>query len=63
VLGEIALLCDKSRMATVRAATAARLFVLDRRTFLAGVSAHARSTSAAEQLGAERLHASEPVAP
>jgi MFS family permease len=62
-VGEIALLHDMPRMATVRAVTAARLLVLDRRTFLAGVSAHARSSHAAEQLAVERLRASDPVAP
>jgi hypothetical protein len=62
-IGEIALLHDKPRMATVRAITAARLIVLDRQTFLAGVSAHARSTHAARQLADERLLATDPVAP
>jgi CRP-like cAMP-binding protein len=62
-VGEIALLHDTPRMATVRAVTAARVLVLDRSTFLAGVSAHARSTHAAERLADERLQASEPVAP
>lgn len=54
-VGEIALLRAQPRMATVRATTPVRLVALDRSDFLAGVSAHARSTRAAELLAAERL--------
>jgi MFS family permease len=53
-LGEIALLRDEPRTATVRAETAVRLVMLGRDDFLAGVSAHALSTRAAERLADER---------
>ena len=56
--GEIALLRDQPRMATVRSVTPVRLVVLDRDDFLGGVSAHVRSTHAAERLAAERLEES-----
>ena len=54
-VGEIALLRNQPRMATVRSVTPVRLVVLDRDDFLGGVAAHARSTHAAERLAAERL--------
>ena len=53
-VGEIALLRDEPRMATVVAATPVRLVELDRSDFVAAVSAHARSTRAAEHLAEER---------
>jgi MFS family permease len=53
--GEIALLRDVPRTATVRAVTPVRLVALDRSDFLAGVSAHPRSTRAAERLADQRL--------
>lgn len=53
-VGEIALLRDEPRMATVVAATPVRLVELDRGDFVAGISAHARSTRAAEHLAEER---------
>lgn len=54
-VGEIALLRDQPRMATVRSVTDVRLVALDRDDFLAGVSAHARSTHAAHRLASDRL--------
>ncbi|MFL5878123.1 MAG: cyclic nucleotide-binding domain-containing protein, partial [Solirubrobacteraceae bacterium] len=54
-VGEIALLREQPRMATVRAMSPVRLVVLDRTDFLAGVSAHARSARAAEGLADDRL--------
>jgi MFS family permease len=60
-VGEIALLRAQPRMATVRATTPVRLVVLDRSDFLAGVSAHARSTRAAELLASERLEEPTPA--
>ena len=60
-VGEIALLRDQPRMATVRAITPVRLVTLDRDDFLGGVGAHARSTHAAERLAAERLEEQAPA--
>lgn len=60
-VGEIALLRDQPRMATVRAVTPVRLVTLDRDDFLGGVAAHARSTHAAERLAAERLEEQAPA--
>jgi len=60
-VGEIALLRDQPRMATVRSVTPVRLVVLDRDDFLGGVAAHARSTHAAERLAAERLEEQAPA--
>lgn len=54
-VGEIALLRDQPRMATVRATSPVRLVALARSDFLGGVSAHARSAQAAELLASERL--------
>jgi CRP-like cAMP-binding protein len=53
--GEIALLRDVPRTATVTCRTDARLYVLDKPTFLAGVASHPRASGEAERLVRERL--------
>jgi MFS family permease len=53
--GEIALLRDVPRTATVTARRDARLYVLERDAFLSGVGAHRRSTEAAERVATTRL--------
>jgi hypothetical protein len=53
--GEIALLRDVPRTATVRAATNVRLRALTRPAFLAAVSGHADARATAEAVAAERL--------
>ena len=55
--GEIALLRDVPRTATVRAVTAGRLLALDREEFLAAVTGNAASAEAAETVVAARLGA------
>ena len=53
--GEIALLRDVPRTATVRAITALRLFALERDTFVATVTGHPASAEAAGSIVAARL--------
>ena len=53
--GEIALLRDTSRTATVTAKTGAVLYALDREDFLAAVTGHAQSAEAAETVMSARL--------
>ncbi|MDX6505843.1 MAG: hypothetical protein QOG06_487 [Gaiellaceae bacterium] len=53
--GELALLRNVPRAATVTAATNARLYALDKASFLASVGAHPRATGEAERLVRERL--------
>lgn len=53
--GEIALLRDVPRTATVKALTEVALYALDREHFLAAVTGHAQSRAAAETLVARRL--------
>jgi MFS family permease len=58
--GEIALLHDKPRSATVRARTRLRLYALDRRHFLSTVSGYRSSAHEAEVLVRERLDTFDP---
>jgi MFS family permease len=53
--GEIALLRDVRRTATVRSLTPARLFALERAVFLAAVTGHPQSAEAAEAVVRRRL--------
>jgi CRP-like cAMP-binding protein len=53
--GELALLRDVPRTATVAALRESRLFALDKATFLAGVGSHSRAVGEAERLVRERL--------
>jgi MFS family permease len=53
--GELALLRDVPRTATVTARTDARLFALDKPTFLASIGSHPRAAGEAERLVIERL--------
>jgi predicted MFS family arabinose efflux permease len=54
-VGEIALLRDVPRTATVRAKTEAHLLALPRDDFLAAVTGHERAADAAQAIAAERL--------
>jgi MFS family permease len=53
--GEIALLRDVPRTATVRAVADSQLYALERRDFLAAVTGHADVRAAGEAIAAERL--------
>jgi hypothetical protein len=53
--GEIALMYEVPRTATVTARTRAQLYALDRETFLVAVTGHATSQRAAQELVDERL--------
>ena len=57
IFGEIALLHDAPRNATVRAVGSGLLLALDRADFLAAVTGHARVREAADALVSERLTA------
>jgi hypothetical protein len=60
VFGEIALMRDVPRTASVRAVTDARLFTLGRDEFLAAVTGHPRSAAEADVVVATRLAALRP---
>jgi MFS family permease len=59
--GEIALLAERPRTATVIASTDGLLFTLEGNAFVAAVSGHSRCAAEADRLVAERLARSAPV--
>lgn len=61
--GEIALLHDEPRMATVTAITPARVFTLERNVFLEVVTGHPASVAAGDEMIAERLKGAAAAAP
>jgi CRP-like cAMP-binding protein len=54
-VGEIALVRDTPRTATVTAATAAQLYVLDKESFLTAITGHATAARECERLVGEHL--------
>ena len=61
--GEIALLRDVPRTATVRAVGPVRVLTIERGQFLAGVGAHPRSATAAQAVAGDRLTAEATLVP
>ena len=61
--GEIALLRDVPRTATVRALGPVRVLALEREQFLAGIGAHAHSAAAAQAVAGDRLTARATLVP
>jgi CRP-like cAMP-binding protein len=59
--GEIALLRDVPRTATVRARDELRLYAIERDDFIAAVTGHAQSMDAAESVVTERLPLGLPI--
>ena len=61
-VGEIALIRDTPRTATVTAATHAQLYVLDKESFLTAITGHAPAAREAERLVGEHLSRSAGIA-
>jgi CRP-like cAMP-binding protein len=59
--GEIALLRDQPRMATVTARTDTRLLAVDRDAFLVALTGHASSAAGAEMIVSARLAEAESI--